>query len=547
MSQPGVELDAFWRLMGRVGGGVALVLMLGTAVPVQAQTADDALRFSRQWPGVGARATGLAGAGIGGVGDFSALYINPAGLGYLRRSQVTGAFSVFDVEDDARYEPAALEGREPRISTNAQRITDYGIGNAGLAYKFPTRRGALVIAGGVNQRTIFERSLEYVGQNGANSITDAFLPRPGNFEVRSNGDLAFDFDAPRRAFNAGAIEFDQDAFDNGEYPFVQAVAPGTTIEQVDEVIEEGQVTEASFGGAVEAAPGVMAGASINIAFGTYRFTRFYQEIDFNDENTPELYEVSVDGGFLSGFNQLDVEETITSELAGVSLRGGLTAELTSSLRAGFVLETPTWYAVNETFGTRVTTFFDDGGSLAGGETGSSEFDYSVRSPWRVGGGVALSLGSLRLTGDVELLDWTQLRLSADDVEFTDVNRRIRDVNRRIRDFNAVVNSRFGAEYQFGALTVRGGYAYQPDPREARIQLPNDETTDRATTFFAAGFSYRFDAQLRFDFSWMQEQFDDQYRPYASVRVPGENVDIVAPFVDEEITRNQFLIGLTYSF
>jgi predicted porin len=97
------------------------------------------------------------------------------------------------------------------------------------------------------------------------------------------------------------------------------------------------------------------------------------------------------------------------------------------------------------------------------------------------------------------------------------------------------------------LTVRGGYAYQPDPREARIQLPNDETTDRATTFFAAGFSYRFDAQLRFDFSWMQEQFDDQYRPYASVRVPGENVDIVAPVVDEEITRNQFLIGLTYSF
>ena len=536
----GVGPGTLWRSMSRVGGGIVLALLLVAVVPAQAQTADDALRFSVQWPGAGARATGLAGAGIGGIGDVSALFINPAGLGYLRRSQVAGAFSVLDVEDDARYEPAALEGQDPRISTNLQSITDFGLGHAGLAYRFPTRRGSLVLAGGVNQRTIFERSLEYVGQNGANSITDTFLPRPGNFQVLSDGDLAFDFDAPRRAFNAGAIEFDQAAFDNGEYPFLQAVAPGTTIEQADEAIEEGQVTEASFGGAFEAAQGVMAGASINLAFGTYRFTRFYQEIDFNNQNTPELYEVAVEGGFLSGFDQLDVEETITSELAGVSLRGGLTAELTSSLRAGIVLETPTWHAVNETFGTRVTTFFDDGGSLASGETGGSEFDYSVRSPWRVGGGVALHLGSLRLTGDVELVDWTQLRLRADDTDFGAANRRI-------RDFGAVVNRRIGAEYQFDDLTVRGGYAYQPDPREVEIQLPNDETTDRAKTFLAAGFSYQFDPQLRIDFSWMREQFDDQYRPYASVTVPGEGVDIVAPFVDEELTRSQFLVGLTYSF
>jgi long-subunit fatty acid transport protein len=486
----------------------------------------------------------MAGAGIAGIGDFSALYTNPAGLGYLRRSQVAGSFSVLGVEDDARYEAPPLD--EGNIFANTQRVTEYGLGNLGLAYKFPTRRGSLVLAGGVNQTATFERTLDYVGENAANSITDTFLPQPGNFQVASNGDLSFDFDGPLRAFNAGAIEFIQEDFDNGNYPFIQAVAPGTLIEQSDEVIEEGQLTEASFGGAVEAAEGVMIGASINTSFGTYRFTRFYQEIDFNNENTPELYEVAVDGGFLRGFDQLDVEETITSDLVGVNFRGGLTAEFSPNLRAGFMLETPTWYAVDETFGTRVTTFFDEGGSLSDGQLGGSEFDYSVRTPWRVGGGVALSLGDLHLTGDVELIDWTQLRLSADDVEFADVNRNI-------RDFNAVVNRRVGAEYRFDDLTVRGGIAYQPDPRDVEIQLPDDETTDRSSTFYAAGFSYRFDAQFRLDFSWMQERFDDQYRPYASVTVPGEvgedgnPVSIVAPFVDEEIIRNQFLIGITYSF
>lgn len=531
------------RFLGRLGGGIALGMML-LAAPAQAQTADDALRFSNRWPGAGARLTGMAGAGIAGIGDFSALYTNPAGLGYIRRAQVAGSFSVLGVEDDARYEAPPLD--EGNIFANTQRVTEYGLGNLGLAYKFPTRRGSLVLAGGVNQTATFERTLDYVGENAANSITDTFLPQPGNFQVASNGDLSFDFDGPLRAFNAGAIEFIQEDFDNGNYPFIQAVAPGTLIEQSDEVIEEGQLTEASFGGAVEAAEGVMIGASINTSFGTYRFTRFYQEIDFNNENTPELYEVAVDGGFLRGFDQLDIEETITSDLVGVNFRGGLTAEFSPSLRAGFVLETPTWYAVDETFGTRVTTFFDEGGSLSDGQLGGSEFDYSVRTPWRVGGGVALSLGDLHLTGDVELIDWTQLRLSADDVEFADVNRRI-------RDFNAVVNRRVGAEYRFDDLTVRGGIAYQPDPRDVEIQLPDDETTDRSSTFYAAGFSYRFDGQFRLDFSWMQERLDDQYRPYASVTVPGEvgedgnPVSIVAPFVDEEIIRNQFLIGITYSF
>lgn len=529
-----------------VQAGLALVALALVNGPVQAQTADDALRFSTQWPSAGAHMTGMAGTGIAGVGTFSALYTNPAGLGYLRRSEVTGSFNILDIEDDARYEPATLGNTDPRISTNAQRVTDYGIGSAGLAYKLPTRRGSLVLAGGVNQRVTFERSLDYVGQSGANSITDTFLPQPGRYQVNGDGSLSFDFDAPRRAFNAGAIEFLQEAFDNGEYPFVQAVTPETTVEQADEVIEEGQLTEASFGGAVEAAQGVMLGASINVAFGTYRFDRFYQEFDINGENTPDLYEVAFDGGFLRGFDQLDVAETITSDLVGVSFRGGLTADLNDNLRAGFVLETPTWYAVDETFGTRVTTFFDDGGSLADGATGANEFDYSVRTPWRVGGGAALRLGSLRVLGDLELVDWTQLQLSADDVSFDAANRRI-------RDFNAVVNRRLGAEYRFDDLTVRGGYAYQPDPRDVEIQLPDGATTDRSKTFFSAGLSYQFDPQLRLDVAWMQERFDDQYRPYASVTVPGEvgedgsPVEIVAPFVDEDITRNQFVLGITYTF
>lgn len=521
---------------------VAALLLAGVGLvgPAYAQTADDALRFSERLPGSGARSVGMSGVGIAGVADVGALYTNPAGLGYLRQSQVVGSFHVLSVQDDARYEPAALEGQEPSISTNLQTVTDYGLGNAGLAYKIPTRRGALVLAGGISQTATFERTLDYTGESRANSITDTFLPFVGNYQVGSGGSLAFDFDTPRRAFEAGAIEFIQERFDNGEYPFIQAVEPTTLVQQSDEVIEEGRLTEANFGGAVEAAQGVMAGASLNISFGTYRFSRLYQEVDVLNENTPDLYEVAVDGGFVRGFDQLDVRETITSDLVGVNFRVGLAADLNSAVRAGVVIESPTWYSVDETFGTRVTTFFDEGASLSAGQTGANEFDYSVRSPWRIGGGAQLELGSLRVMGDLEFVDWTQLRLTADGIRFDEASERI-------RDFKPVVNSRFGAEYRFDALTVRGGFAYQPDPRDVEIQLPSGETTDRSQTYYSAGFSYRFDAQFRVDFGWSQQQFDDQYRPYSSVTVAGENVDIVAPYVDEDITRNRFLLGVSYFF
>ena len=534
------------RRIGRVKCGLVLVMLLMWAAPAHAQTADDALRFADRLPAAGAYMTGMAGAGIAGVADFSAMYVNPAGLGYLPSSQAVGSFSILRATDDARYEAPALGGGDPSVSTNVQPVSSYGLGNAGLAYKVPTQRGALVLAGGVNQTTTFVRTLDYVGTNTANSITDTFLPFPGNYSVGSDGDLVFDFDTPLNAYNAGAIEFVQDAYDNGEYPFIQAVAPTTTIQQAGEVIEEGRLTEASFGGAVEAAAGVMAGASVNASFGTYRCTRLYQEVDINDENTSDLYEVVVSDGVLQGFDQLDVEESITSELVGVNIRGGLSAALTPNVRAGVVLETPTWYSVSETFGTRITTFFDDGGSLTGGGTDANEFDYSVRTPWRIGGGVSLDLAGIRVVGDLEFVDWTQLRLSADGVDFTAANQRI-------RDFNAVINRRIGVEYELDQLTLRGGLAYQPDPREVEIELPGGETTDRAETFYSAGFSYRFDDQFRIDVGWLQERFDDQYRPYASVDVPGEvgqdgePIQIVAPYIDEEIVRNRFLVGVAYSF
>lgn len=520
---------------------LALTGVLLLAPPVQAQNENDALRFSRQWPASGPRMMGMAGAGISGVGNYGALFTNPAGLAYYEQSEVAGAFNVSQVRDDALYQVGDLSP-----VAGEQDDTQFGIGNAALAYRFPTARGSLVLAGAFNQANTFARTLEYTGTNRFNSITDTYLPQPGNFGVDDDGQPAFDFRIPRVAFEAGATEFFPGDFEDGEYPFLQAVTPGTTIQQQDEVIEEGRLTEASFGGAFEASKDLMLGLALNISFGEYRFTRFYNEIDINNENTPDLYSIVLENTTLAGFDQLSVEESIESDVVGVGLRGGLATNLSSALRAGFMVETPTYYTVDETFGTRITTFFDTGGDLSSGSVDGSTFTYEVRTPWRLGGGLSYNGSSLTLAADVELVDWSQLELDADDASFTAANRRIRDLE-------TVLNTRFGAEYRFNQLSLRGGFAFQPDPRDVDIQLAGDETTDRAKTFYSAGIGYRVNPQLTLNVAWMQEQFDDQYRPYASGPVPGEvgeggqPVETVAPFVDEEVTRNRFLIGLAYAF
>lgn len=540
---PPVHTRTLWA------GLIACLLVLIGPHAATGQTIDDALRYGQRLPATGARLTGLAGAGTAGVDDYSALFYNPAGLGWMDASQVAGSFSLLTAREEVLYEALPLEGG-PSTPTAAFDETSAApaLGNLAAVYKVPTARGSFVLGAALNRTHTFERSFNYAGQNASSSITDTYLPFDDEFEVDGD-DIIFDRSLAATAFNAGAIEFFDGDFEDGFYPFLQAIAPGTTIEQRDDVVEEGRMTEASFGGAVAAAPNVMIGLSANVVFGEYRFSRLYQEIDVFDENTPELYSVELGNGqLLEGFDQLIAESRLDADVVGFSLRGGFSADVTPNLRTGFTLETPTYYYIDEQFGTRIETFFDEGGSLADGSLAENVFEYELRTPWRIGAGLHYTVQDLTLSGDVEFIDWTQMEFDGSDLSSAD-RAFLADLNRQLEDLNAVFNVRAGLEYRLDQLAVRGGVAFQPDPRDEEIELQDNETTNRDQLYFSAGFSYQFDPQFTFHFGWLQQRFDDQYRPYTSLStIPGEpEGSFAAPFVDEDVIRNQFLFGVSYRF
>lgn len=515
---------------------IALGALLALVVPsgAFAQTAEDALRFTDRTPATGPRLLGMGGVGIAGVADYGAFVVNPAGLGYFERSMLGGSLNTLSAVDESRYQTVGF------TTLDEADIRKTTLGNLAYVYKMPTSRGSLVFGGAFNQVGSFDRNLRYGGPNDASSISDSFLPYDDEFEVVQNDDgtyaPSFFHVIPELAYQAGAIEFLSENVEPGGPLFYQAVAPGTTIEQAGNVMEEGRMSELNLGGAWEAAPDVMVGLSANFAFGTYRFNSFYEEFDARDENLPEDYIVILPDRELQGFDFLEYEQGFKSDLTGFNLRAGASVEVGEGTRLGFLVETPTFYEISESYFRDLVTGFDQvvgpggGSTMSAGEDG--DYEYSLRTPWRLGGGIAWSHGDLLLAGDVEYVDWSQMEFDSDDDSFDDVNRSIRE------NLDPVWNARIGAEYRFGSLAVRGGFAYQPDPRSAEIVVGGDES-DRSKTFFSAGGSYYFDDQFMLDFGWMQERFDDQFVPYRDVTDP--------PVVEEEVVRNRFMVGVRVLF
>ena len=225
----------------------------------------------------------------------------------------------------------------------------------------------------------------------------------------------------------------------------------------------------------------------------------------------------------------------------MNLRAGVSAELTSGLRGGLVIESPTWYTITEVFGTQMRTDFDCDfgrsgspcpvGGITGFESGSltgNEFEYRLQTPWRIGAGLQYAQSGLTVAGDVEFVDWSQAELTSDDASFSALNREIQTLD-------ATFNTRVGAEYAFERVAVRAGAAFRPDPRGDSFEDIDGQSTDGDRLFLSAGASYSPDTRFSLHVGWMQERFDDEYVPYRNVENP--------PVAEESLSRNRFVVGM----
>ncbi len=520
---------------------LGLLVWCGTG-QVQAQTAEDGLRLGQRTSASGARMVGLGTAGYGGFGDVASIYGNPAGLGLVTRSSISGTLTTWRTED-------AASSRTRGFSTSAldQTASSIGLSNVGWLYRAPTARGALVIGLAYNQVASFDRSMRFNGENSQSTISTSFLPFPGEYRLSEEGGLAELGDYVFPAFNGGLIEFFPEfrADDPETYPFLEAVIPGTTIRQGGTVNESGGLGEASLGGSLEVAEGMLVGVSLNLAFGRYDLRSTFEEEDIHDENGPNDYSVlQDDGSLLEGFDYLRFRQRVSSDLLGVNLRIGFSTKVTSSLRLGVSLETPTQINIDESYGTSYETHFDDGGILSYGDQsddiGNGTYSYTLHTPSRIGAGASFELQRITVLLDVEVVDWSGMQFSSDDEgTFDDLNDQIS------QDYGTVVNMSGGMEVGFGPWQIRGGVSMRPDPFLNELSTSSGGSLNRDQLQFSAGFGFTFSENMQLNAAWSMGQFDGSYLPYPADTYGPRQEHIV--HIDEAVTRQQVIAGMIYRF
>ena len=127
-------------------GLCALVILLMSWGFLYSQ--DVPFIWGHHW-GVGARAMAMGGAFTGVADNYSALYYNPAGLGQLKKLEVSGSFSYLSVTNKATF--MGLETSESSSYTKLNAI--------GVSVPVPTSRGSLVFGFGYHRVRDFDNAL----------------------------------------------------------------------------------------------------------------------------------------------------------------------------------------------------------------------------------------------------------------------------------------------------------------------------------------------------------------------------------------------------
>lgn len=541
------------RLFG--AGLLAFLLALWAASSVRAQVltsqqmVDEATAVTDRASAVGPYALSLSGSGLAGLGDLSALTLNPAGLGYYRRSEMVGAFGFLQARNENTYRlggaPFEVEEERPVPAT------------LGVAYRFPTARGSLVLAAGYNALRTYGSAGRFSGTTSAGSITTSFLPFDEEYVYSAaNGELTFPADIPTSdwafiGFRGGATEFFPGDYEAGDYPFEPAALAGTSVEQRGTYVENGQLGEFGLGGAIEVAPGVMAGLSTNIVFGRRHRNMVYQEFDQGDNAD---YEVIRNGIVYRGLGSVTFETDYEAETEGINARAGLSFERVPGTRIGLSIETPTYLQVSERYAAIVETQFVEGGALRyggrAGDVGTGVTEYEIITPWRMGAGVAVGLQGLTGGGpdltvyaDLTYIDWAQMDLRS---SYDGLTRDVAlDASSDFAgSYESVANVNMGVEYREGPFAVRGGYGHMPDPYDSVEN--RDEVVGGDRQLFSAGFGFDVNEQMAVEVGWMYQQYDGIVQPYPEdnegVR---QEVDLLRIGTDAQ--RNLFSVGLRYAF
>ncbi|GAB3646700.1 outer membrane protein transport protein [Echinicola sediminis] len=477
---------------------------------VQAQSFDDALRYSYFNASGSARIMALGGSQYALGGDISNISGNPAGLGFFRKSEFSFSTSYENWQSNSTFL------NQPQSDTKG----NFALPNLSIVInktKDPLntdnwRGHSFGIS--INRLTNFNNTFGYFSDiEGNSSLLDFYANDYNQFGAPGVGDPAgLPLDVGLVVLDNGSYyptEYSYDPNQDGSPNFDSPIPPFH-----DELIEtEGNMTQISFAYGTNYKNKLFIGGSLGLTSIDYTsFKTFNEEFIDNNGNTSLYY---------------SLRENLFHNGTGINLNLGMIYKPVDQLNLGLSYSSPTWTRYEEEFDADLLAeYYDLDGNFDFDEFAQSDIYFSainLRSPMKVSGGAAFFFNkSGFITADVDYIDYSSMHLSSPDFGLDAANDQISELA------GSALNYRAGAEYRIKLFRLRAGAAYYGDPYE-------NSGLDRSKTQFTGGVGVKL-PKMYIDLGLVHSQFDSFYTSY-----PG--ADLVS--IDNKSTRGLLTVGFSF--
>ena len=167
---------------------------------------------------------------------------------------------------------------------------------------------------------------------------------------------------------------------------------------------------------------------------------------------------------LSNYTENMLEDTIsnlasfsyTEELSvsgkGINIKGGAILRLSENFKLGASLHSPTYYRIEETYMSSMSTYFNIDNFTE--NSPYNYFEYEIITPWKAMLSASTTLHKMILiSADYEVVDYAFTRMNANTYDFREENESINNI------FTQTNNIRLGTEINLHPLILRGGYSH----------------------------------------------------------------------------------------
>ena len=452
-----------------------LFLILLAIVPfyINGQNIMDIYNISSVYYQGTAKSAAMGNA-MGAVGqDFSAISINPAGLGLFRKPTFTFTPSLLTSYTNSQYYGNTEYDTKTNISVN----------NIGYVGSNNSQRYTINWAFGMNKTNNFNNSIFVDGYNPHNSLIDAYFAEIIANDIYNEQQL--------EEYSPSYIYpiWETWLFDFNSDGSLTAYVPEGGLRQLKGVNSWGGTNEWTLSTSVNFDDRIYLGMSINMSSITSRkITEYMEEFEF-------------DGEQLSWMQQ----ESSSTSGWGINYKVGIIAYPARWIRIGVSLHSPTTYNLTDAWRTE-TMSWDYVFNVP-----TSYFYYSLQTPWKYNASVAFILGNYAMiTADYEYIDYGELALSSYSYNYDGYNNMISET------FKPTMNLRLGTEWRYQNMCFRGGYALYGSPYGIKPHDGYYNYRNRNSYSLGIGFTqYAFTFDVAYVYSYRRQTYDlySQYTDY----------------------------------